>query len=79
MCYWPMADTSCTIDDMDDPNQQVVYVRDAAKYLGVAESTVRNMIKDGRLSVIRLGRRVFIEKATIFSAASAKRSRKEPK
>ena len=45
-------------------------VRSTAQELGgIGESTVRRMIAEGRIPVVRLGRRVLIERAALFRLA----------
>lgn len=48
---------------------------DAARWLGVSKTTVRLMLKDGRLPFSRVGRRIVIQLADLQALLASTRSR----
>lgn len=51
-----------------DPNLRWLTIRDAARYLQVSPQTVRGIIHDGRLKVVRIGLHFRIDRVDLDSA-----------
>jgi excisionase family DNA binding protein len=47
------------------PNKPYMSISEAASYLGVSKRTIERLISSGKLKVVRLLRRVLIEKETL--------------
>lgn len=52
-------------------NDKLMTVPEVAEYLGLKESTIYNMISQGRLEVVKLGRRMVRVKRSYLEAITA--------
>lgn len=58
----PLRAVATFVATMSENNRAYLFIEEAAELLGVRESSVRFWIRTGKLSAIKPGRRVLIEK-----------------